>query len=156
MARYKDIDTHPRFVAVDLARPLLPGTRRPSTTPRPIRCTTSRRRPTSRRGFSRATSRPCLRDPTQPTPRHVAFFRGRVRDAPPTDSAQMKQRIDAPAARAQYGQRFAIVEPVFANVRYNKGLDRFTRRGRAKVEGPWRLFCLVHHIEKLAHHGHAA
>ena len=26
MARYKHIDTHPRFLAVDLARQLLPGT----------------------------------------------------------------------------------------------------------------------------------
>jgi hypothetical protein len=26
MARYKSIDTHPRFIAVDLARQLLPGT----------------------------------------------------------------------------------------------------------------------------------
>ena len=98
----------------------------------------------------------CLRDPAQATPRQVAFFRGRVTTAPPTHSARMKQRIDAPAGRAQYGQRFAIVEPVFANLRHNKRLDRFTLRGRTKVEAQWRLFCLVHHIEKLAHHGYAA
>jgi len=45
---------------------------------------------------------------------------------------------------------------VFANVRYNKGLDRFTLRGRAKVDGQWKRFCLVHNIEKLARHGYAA
>ena len=98
----------------------------------------------------------CLRDPAQATPRQVAFFRGRARAAPPTHSAQMKQRIDAPDGRARYGRRFAIVEPVFANLRHNKRLDRFTLRGRAKVEGQWRLFCLVHNIEKLAHAGYAA
>ena len=65
-------------------------------------------------------------------------------------------RIDLPTGRAQYAQRFAIVEPVFANLRHNKGLARFTLRGRAKVEAQWRLFCLVHNIEKLAHAGYAA
>ena len=68
----------------------------------------------------------------------------------------MKERIDAPAGRARYGERFATVEPVFANLRHNKGLDRFTLRGRTKVDGQWKLFCLVHNIEKLAHHGYAA
>ena len=98
----------------------------------------------------------CLRDPAQATPRQVAFFRGRASAAPPTHTAQMKARIDSAMGRAQYGQRFAIVEPVFANLRHNKGLDRFTLRGRAKVEAQWRLFCLVHNIEKLAHAGYAA
>ena len=98
----------------------------------------------------------CLRDPAQATPRQVAFFRGRAAAAPPTHTARMKARIDSPTGRAQYGQRFAIVEPVFANLRHNKGLDRFTLRGRAKVEAQWKLFCLVHNIEKLAHAGYAA
>ena len=42
------------------------------------------------------------------------------------------------------------VEPVFANLRHNKGLDRFTLRGRDKVAVQWRLYCLVHNIEKIA------
>ena len=41
------------------------------------------------------------------------------------------------------------------NLRYNKGLDRFTLRGQKKVETQWKLFCLVHNIEKQPHHGHA-
>ena len=69
---------------------------------------------------------------------------------PPTHTTRMKQRIHSPAGRARYGQRFATVGPVFANVRYNKGRDRFTLRGRTKVDGQWKLFCLVHNIEKLA------
>jgi len=48
------------------------------------------------------------------------------------------------------------VEPVFGNLRANKRLDRFTLRGRAKVNGQWTLYCLVHNIEKLAHAGYAA
>ena len=68
----------------------------------------------------------------------------------------MKRRIDAPDGRARYGQRFGTVEPVFGNLCYNKGLDRFTLRGRSKVDAQWKLFCLVHNIEKLAHHRYAA
>jgi hypothetical protein len=49
----------------------------------------------------------------------------------------------------------STVEPVFGNIRYNKGLDRFTLRGQTKVDTQWKLFCLVHNIEKLAHHGYA-
>ncbi len=68
----------------------------------------------------------------------------------------MQRRLDSAEGRAQYGRRFATVEPVFANLRHNKGLARFTLRGRAKVDGQWKLFCLVHNIEKLAHAGYAA
>ena len=68
----------------------------------------------------------------------------------------MKKRSDAPAGRALYGERFATVEPVFGNIRYNKRLDRFTLRGKIKVDAQWKLFCLVHNIEKLAHHGYAS
>jgi len=38
----------------------------------------------------------------------------------------------------------------------NKRLDRFTLRGRAKNNGQWMLYRLVHNIEKLAHAGCAA
>jgi hypothetical protein len=68
----------------------------------------------------------------------------------------MRDRIDAPAGRAQYARRFATVEPVFANLRANKRLDRFTLRGRAKVDTQWKLYCLVHNIEKLANNGYAS
>jgi transposase len=96
----------------------------------------------------------CLRHPQRTAVRQVVFFTARQ---PPTEShsARMKRRIDAPEGRARYGQRFATVEPVFGNLRYNKGLDRFTLRGSTKVDGQWKLFCLVHNIEKLAHHGYA-
>jgi len=67
---------------------------------------------------------------------------------------KMKKRIDSAEGRSRYGRRFATVEPVFGNLRYNKGLDRFTLRGRKKVDAQWKLFCLVHNIEKLAHHGY--
>ena len=44
---------------------------------------------------------------------------------------------------------------MFANIRHNKRLNRFTLRGRSKVDAQWKLFCLVHNIEKLANNGYA-
>lgn len=68
----------------------------------------------------------------------------------------MRQRIDSREGREQYGRRLGIVEPVFGNMRHNKRLNRFTLRGQSKVDGQWKLFALVHNIEKLAKHRKAA
>jgi hypothetical protein len=83
------------------------------------------------------------------------FFPGKNAPLPETHTVRMKKRIDAREGRQRYGQRFGTVEPAFGNLCYNNGLDRFTLRGRTKVNGQWLLFCLVHNIEKLAHHGYA-
>ena len=96
----------------------------------------------------------CLRTPDKTKTRQVMFFRGKADPARVNYSEMMKQAIDSPEGRALYGRRFATVEPVFANLRYNKGLNRFTLRGQRKVDTQWKLFCLVHNIEKLAHHGY--
>ena len=48
------------------------------------------------------------------------------------------------------------VEPVFANIRHTMRLDRFTLRGRQKVDIQWKLFCIVHNIGKLARYGSLA
>ena len=70
---------------------------------------------------------------------------------PATLSARMRRKIDEPESRRIYSRRLAIVEPVFANLRSNKRLDRFTYRGQQKVNTQWLLYCLVHNLEKLAH-----
>ncbi len=97
----------------------------------------------------------CLRTPATTAVRSVMFFRGKTAPLPETHTARMKRRIDSPEGRRRYGQRFGTVEPVFGNLCYNKGLDRFTLRGRTKVDAQWKLFCLVHNIEKLARSGYA-
>lgn len=96
----------------------------------------------------------CLRHPDRTPVRQVVFFTGKTHK-PESHTDRMKRRIDSEVGRRLYGQRFATVEPVFANIRYNKRLNRFTLRGRCKVDTQWKLFCLVHNIEKLAHHGYA-
>jgi hypothetical protein len=90
----------------------------------------------------------------------VSFFRGKADPEEVNYSEIMKRAIDSLEGKALYGRRFATVEPVFGNIRYNKGLNRFTLRGQKKVDTQWKLFCLVHNlnpfldIEKLANHGY--
>ena len=47
-------------------------------------------------------------------------------------SKQMVEKIDTEEGRRIYPQRLAIAEPVFANIRINKRLDRFTLGGKSK------------------------
>lgn len=96
----------------------------------------------------------CLRKPDVTKTRQVSFFHGKAPGTTLSYSDRMKRAIDSERGRRLYGGRFATVEPVFANLRHNKGLDRFTLRGQKKVDTQWKLFCLVHNIEKLAHHGY--
>ncbi|MCK9376138.1 MAG: IS1182 family transposase [Syntrophobacterales bacterium] len=68
-------------------------------------------------------------------------------------SHQMVEKIQTEEGRRIYPQRLAIVEPVFANIRINKRLDRFTLRGKIKVNIQWLMYCLVHNIEKILNYG---
>lgn len=68
-------------------------------------------------------------------------------------SKQMVEKIDTEQGRRIYPQRLAIAEPVFANIRINKRLDRFTLRGKIKVNIQWLMFSLVHNIEKIMNYG---
>jgi Transposase DDE domain len=84
--------------------------------------------------------------------RQVVFFTGVVHKAE-SHTARMKKKIDNEEGRRRYGQRFATVEPAFGNIRHNKRLNRFTLRGQRKVDTQWKLYCMVHNIEKLALYG---
>lgn len=97
----------------------------------------------------------CLRTPEKTRIRQVAFFH-QSQASPLRHTEVMKRRIDSPAGRALYARRIATVEPVFGNLRYNKRLDRFTLRGQRKVDTQWKLYCMVHNIEKLARNGYRA
>jgi transposase len=97
----------------------------------------------------------CLRTPDKTKTRQVAFFQGKAQTTAESFTDRMKRALDSPRGRTLYGRRIGIVEPVFANLRHNKQLNRFTLRGRKKVDTQWKLYCLVHNIEKLAHHGYA-
>jgi hypothetical protein len=83
--------------------------------------------------------------------RQVSFVVDRKHSKPYTE--WMKPRVDSPEGKAIYGHRMSVVEPVFGNIGTNKGLDRFTLRGQEKVDGQWKMFCMIQNIEKLFRYG---
>jgi len=68
---------------------------------------------------------------------------------------EMAEKVDTERGREIYHQRIGIAEPVFANIRAVKGLDRFTLRGKIKVNIQWVLYCMVHNIGKIMSYGFA-
>jgi len=68
----------------------------------------------------------------------------------------MKRRVDSAKGKQIYSHRMSVVEPVFGNIGTNKGLNRFSLRGKKKVQGQWQLYCLIHNIEKLNNYGELA
>ncbi len=48
-----------------------------------------------------------------------------------------------------YQQRGYTVEPVFGNVKWNRRQLIMSMRGKRRVEGEFRLMCLVHNIGKI-------
>lgn len=71
----------------------------------------------------------------------------------PTHTDWMKHRVDSEKGKHIYSHRMSVVEPVFANIGTQKRLNRFSLRGRKKVDSQWKLYCMVHNIEKLANYG---
>ena len=95
-----------------------------------------------------------MRTPEKIQARQVSFLQGK-RDASENHVERMKKKIDSDTGREVITRRFATVEPVFGNLRGNKRLYRFTLRGKTKVDGQWKLYCMMPNIEKLANHGYA-
>jgi transposase len=60
----------------------------------------------------------------------------------------MRKKLETVEYQDRYADRIQIVEPVFANIRYCKGLGRFTLRGKEKVNSQWLLYCMVHNLGK--------
>ena len=66
----------------------------------------------------------------------------------------MAAKIDSEKGRRIYHHRMAIAEPVFANIRTFKAMNRFTLRGKIKVNIQWLLYCMVHNIGKILNYGY--
>jgi len=97
----------------------------------------------------------CLRHPDRTIQRQLTIIKHQ--EGPPpkrrskcNEAAQrMRWKFDTPFGRELYSRRMGTVEPVFANIQ-NKGMRRFTLRGQKKVSAQWKLFTMVHNIEKVA------
>jgi len=95
----------------------------------------------------------CLRNPDTSEVRQVYFFQGRTASAPETFTQKMKRKIDSIKGRLIYNRRLGTAEPPFAHIRSILRLDRFTLRGKRKVNTQWLLYCIVHNLTKVHRYG---
>jgi hypothetical protein len=64
----------------------------------------------------------------------------------------MRRKLSTERGRKLYAQRKISVEPVYGQIKYNRRIDRFMRRGRAAAQSEWRLVAATHNILKLHSH----
>ena len=95
----------------------------------------------------------CLRHPDRTEARQVYFFQGSAESKPETFTQKMKRKIDLIKGRLIYNRRLGTAEPVFGNICSTLGLDRFTLRGKRKVNIQWVLYCTVHNLLKVHRYG---
>lgn len=98
----------------------------------------------------------CMRNPDSVNKpkghgRIVSFILQRNKKTSYTD--WMKHRVDSAEGKQIYSHRMSVVEPVFGNIGTNKKLNRFSLRSKKKVQGQWRLYCLIQNIEKIMNYG---
>jgi transposase len=84
--------------------------------------------------------------------RQVSFIIGQVKNKK-SYTDWMKERVDSERGKHIYSHRMSVVEPVFANIGTNKGLNRFSLRGKEKTQSQWQLYSLVHNVEKWMNYG---
>ncbi len=96
----------------------------------------------------------CLRYPDKSEKRQVTFPLGAAaQNTPAAFAEKMKTKIDSVIGKAIYAKRLAIAEPPFAHIKRVMGLDRFSLRGKKKVNTQWLLFCIVHNLKKVHRYG---
>jgi hypothetical protein len=68
----------------------------------------------------------------------------------------MRDVLATPEGRALYRERQITIEPVFGQIKFNRAIKRFQRRGRSACRSEWRLIAATHNILKLHNHQIAA
>ena len=66
--------------------------------------------------------------------------------------AHMRRVLETDLGGGLYRKRKAMIEPVFANTKFNRRIDRFQRRGRSAARPEWRLTTATHNLLKLYKH----
>jgi len=61
----------------------------------------------------------------------------------------MEAKLADPDHQARYRKRQSSIEPVFGNIKANRGYRRFVRRGLQPANSEWRLICATHNLLKL-------
>jgi hypothetical protein len=73
-------------------------------------------------------------------------------DPPPPGASPkeaMREKLRTADGRAVYKMRKAIVEPVFGQIKEQRGFRRFSLRGKENVSREWKLVCAASNLLKL-------
>jgi transposase len=70
--------------------------------------------------------------------------------------AFMRRVLASEHGHTLYKHRKSTVEPVFAQIKFNRKINRFQRRGRTAALSEWRLVAATHNLMKLHSHWIAA
>ena len=70
--------------------------------------------------------------------------------------AHMRRVLATDYGGGLYKRRQSMIEPVFAHMKFNRGILRFMRRGRPAVRSEWRLITATNNLLKLHKHRIAA
>jgi hypothetical protein len=84
---------------------------------------------------------------------HEPQAEGRAAPATATAKEQMAAKVRTPQGKALYSRRKVIVEPVFGQIKEDRGFRRFSLRGLKKIRGEWSLVCLTHNLLKIWRYG---
>jgi hypothetical protein len=74
--------------------------------------------------------------------------RGRI-PARATPRQRMERKLATKRGQRLYRKRPQMIEPVFAQIKHNRGAGRFLLRGRHGVELEWKLLCSTNNLLKL-------
>ncbi len=66
--------------------------------------------------------------------------------------AFMRRVLATDLGRVLYRKRQSMIEPVFGDIKFNRGNNRFLRRGRAACRSEWRLINATGNLLKLHRH----
>jgi hypothetical protein len=66
--------------------------------------------------------------------------------------AQMREQLESDDGKALYKKRKSMIEPIFGQIKHNRRIDRFTRRGLAACRAEWKLVMTTHNLLKLHAH----
>jgi transposase len=64
----------------------------------------------------------------------------------------MRRVLDSDAGGGLYAKRQTMIEPIFADAKFNRPIDRFLRRGRSAARSEWRMTNAAHNLLKLWRH----
>jgi transposase len=65
---------------------------------------------------------------------------------------RMRELLATDRGGALYAKRQGMIEPIFADTKFNRRIDRFQRRGRSACRSEWRLITATHNLLKLYRH----